>query len=56
MSHGILLAAGLVRESEGKLTASVNTSTELLVDRDESGDGSLRYNSAVHVCLLKMAA
>ena len=49
----IVLAAGLVAESGGRLVASSTTSTELLVDRDDSGeeDGTLRYNSAIHVRL-----
>lgn len=47
----IVLAAELVQESNGTLTASASTSTELLVDNDGYNDGSVRYNSAIHVCL-----
>jgi hypothetical protein len=49
----ISLTAGLVEDSGGALLASASTSTEMLVDRDVQGDGVIRYNSALHVCLRK---
>ena len=54
LALAISLAAGLVQESEGRLIASASTSTEFLVDYDDAtGASSVRYNSAIHVCLRK---
>ena len=50
----ITLTAGMVEESGGALAASASTSTEMLIDRDAQGDGSVRYNSALHVSLQKV--
>ena len=54
LAVAISLAASLVEESGGRLVASASTSTEPLVDYNEdNATGSIRYNSAVHICLRK---
>ena len=53
LGPAIVLAATLVQESGGKLTASTTTSTELLVDHANDTDerSRIRHNSAVHIAL-----
>ena len=53
LGPAIVLAATLVQESGGKLTASTTTSTELLVDHAKDIDerSRIRHNSAVHIAL-----
>ena len=55
LGPAIVLAATLVQESGGKLTASTTTSTELLVDHAHDSDerSRIRHNSAVHIQLSK---
>ena len=54
LAVAISLAAVLVQESGGRIVAWATTSTEQVVDYDDgTGAGSVRYNSALHVCLRK---
>ena len=54
LGPAIVLAATLVQESGGRLTASATTSTELLVDHASDGEESrIRHNSAIHIRLTK---
>tara|TARA_B110001452_G_scaffold4855_1_gene4510 strand:+ start:144 stop:503 length:360 start_codon:yes stop_codon:yes gene_type:complete len=55
LGPAIVLAATLVQESNGRLTASTRTSTEMLVDHASDGDGpgQIRHNSAVHIRLVQ---
>ena len=55
LGPAIVLAATLVQESGGKLTASTTTSTEPLVDHANGSDerSRIRHNSAVHIQLSK---
>ena len=57
LAPAVALAAELVEESAGRLVASTTTSTEVLVDQpagDDGGDGAIRHNSAVHICLKRV--
>ena len=49
----IVLATELVEESDGRYETSCATSTEVLVDQadDESEEGRIRHNSAIHVTI-----
>ena len=55
LAVAISVAASIVDESGGRIVASTSTSTEPLVTYDKvTGAGTVRYNSAVHVCLRKV--